>query len=665
MSGHVLVFITLMATSSASARNYCGEPVVRDGYVSSAVSKNIYGTHTPQVNGPGDPFSRNQPRYAIKPVDFNSAGTDFSPYEFNHGIVFVSSRSKKGDVQAGENSFLNLFHTVEMADGSFTEPKALNESNISAYHEGPVAFYEKGSKMIFTRNAFVKKSKLRDGSVTPLELARSQMTVDSKWSEPVPLVFASSEYSVAHPAINEAGTTLYFSSNMPGTLGQSDLFVAHFRNGAWTKPENLGAAVNTGGQEMFPFVYKDSLLFFASNGHGGEGGLDIFYFGLKDPARTIHRMEAPVNSPADDFGIFVGEGGNSGFFSSNRSGGAGEDDIYYFEEIQPFAYVQVFDSLSRGFISAAALTLHDGFRTSRRVNCDLAGKAAFRLSPVLAYNVSIDAPGYERKEIRIEPGMSKHDQNAPLRIYLQPLQSDRRGIVSAGLQTHNRTALSNVISFTSSPLDVDVSESVGVAPDDGPTEALDSASLLKVIVVEIINDLPAILIVKNDSIHVLKNASEGLLESRALNLSVEIPKGAKRHVYEEIIRKQISAQGYDIRRFLLIRSFFFDSGKTWVRNDACAQLDKIIEVMSVHRDVNLQMIFHSDSRGTEKFNLDLSKARAEEVSAYLEKGGIKKERIIAKFVGEGQLLNDCGDVADCDELLHQINRTAEFKFILQ
>lgn len=665
MSGRVLVFLTLMATSTASARSYCVEPVVRDGCVSSAVSENILGTWTSPLHGPGDPVSREQPRYAIKPVDFNSAGTDFSPYEFDNGIVFVSSRSKKGNVQAGENSFLNLFHTTEMTDGSFTEPKALNESNISAYHEGPVAFYQKGSKMIFTRNAFVKKSRLRDGSVTPLELAQSQMTVDRKWSEPVPLVFASPEYSVAHPTINEAGTTLYFSSNMPGTIGESDLFVAHFRNGAWTKPENLGAAVNTVGQELFPFLYKDSLLFFASNGHRGEGGLDIFYFGLKDPVRTIHRMEAPINSAADDFGIFVGAGGNSGFFSSNRSGGPGEDDIYYFEEIQPFAHIQVFDSLSRSFVSAAALTLHDGSGASRRVICDLAGKAAFRLSAVRSYDVSIDAPGYQSKEIRMTPGMWKSDQKAPLRIYVQPVQSDARRTVSSGLQTHDRTALTNVISFTSGPLDVDVSESVGVAPDDGPAEALDSASLLKVIVVEIINDLPAILIVKNDSIYVLKNASEGLLQSSELNLRVEIPQGAKRHVYEEIIRKQISAQGYDIRRFLLIRSFFFDSGKTWVRNDACAQLDKIIEVMSIHRHISLQMIFHSDSRGTEKFNLDLSKARADEVSAYLEKGGIKKDRIITKFVGEGQLLNDCGDLADCDELLHQINRTAEFKFIFK
>src|SRR5687768_14719226 len=209
MSGFVLVFLTLMASSSAMAGNYCCEPVVGDGDLFSAALENIRATPASAFSGPRDPVSKDQPHYAIKLVDFNSTGTDFSPYEFDNGIVFVSSRSKKGDVQTGENSFLNLFHTIEMADGSFTEPKPLNESNISAYHEGPVAFYQKGSRMIFTRNAFVKKNKLRDGSVTPLELAQSQMSVDGKWSEPVPLVFASPEYSVAHPTINEAGTTLY------------------------------------------------------------------------------------------------------------------------------------------------------------------------------------------------------------------------------------------------------------------------------------------------------------------------------------------------------------------------------------------------------------------------------------------------------------------------
>jgi outer membrane protein OmpA-like peptidoglycan-associated protein len=114
---------------------------------------------------------------------------------------------------------------------------------------------------------------------------------------------------------------------------------------------------------------------------------------------------------------------------------------------------------------------------------------------------------------------------------------------------------------------------------------------------------------------------------------------------------------------LLIRRFFFDSGKTWVRNDASAQLDKIIEIMHAYPQFKLEMTFHADSRGTDDFNLDLSKARAVEVTAYLTQSGIIKDRIHSSFVGESRLLMDCGDLSDCDELLHQINRTVEFKFI--
>ena len=132
-------------------------------------------------------------RYAVKPADFNSSGMDFSPCGFRDGIVFVSSRSKKGVVQAGEASFLNLFYTAEGADGSFSQPEPMNSANISSYHEGPVAFCRDGTRMIFTRNSFIRKSKVRDGSVSPLELAQSDMTAGGKWSEPVTLSFADQE----------------------------------------------------------------------------------------------------------------------------------------------------------------------------------------------------------------------------------------------------------------------------------------------------------------------------------------------------------------------------------------------------------------------------------------------------------------------------------------
>lgn len=616
----------------------------------------------------GERYMRDGSRYAVKAVDFNSSGMDFSPRAFKNGIVFVSSRSKKGVVQSSDESVLNLFYTMERENGTFLDPEPLNSARISAYHEGPVAFYENGTKMIFTRNSFVKKSRQKDGSINPLELAQCELADGGAWSEPKAIPLAGTGYSVAHPAMNEAGTALYFSSNMPGTIGQSDIFVSHLRNGEWSKPEHLGVEINTPGQEVFPFVYKDSLLFFASNGRGGLGGLDIFYCRLEGPDRTVYSMDAPLNSSSDDFGIFVEKGGMSGFFSSSREGGAGEDDIYYFEEIQSFVKVQVFDSLTRAFLSGADITLRDGSHARRIAASDLAGKAEFRLSPFGDYELTVIAGGYHPEVVQLKGSSFSQAENVPVRIYLKPLTQRSKQKSLTGVHTRDRSALTNVISFSSGPLDVDVvNESDASAKDSITQDIADSLSAprFQVIALEVINHLPSVFVVKHDTVHIFEALSESMLGNKSLNLEIEIPQGAQRHVYEEIIRKQINSQGYSISRFLLIRSFFFDSGKKWVRNDACAQLDKIIEVMVNHPGIKLQMTFHSDARGTERFNLELSKERAHEVAAYLAKSGIKSERIITKFVGESQLLNNCGDLADCDELLHQTNRTVEFNFIVR
>ncbi|MEX1240271.1 MAG: OmpA family protein, partial [Cyclobacteriaceae bacterium] len=583
-------------------------------------------------------------------------------------IVFVSSRPKKSNANAEAEDFLGLFYTEESEDGRFSAPEALDAGSVSTYHEGPVVFFENGNRKILSRNAFVKKSRIADGSVNTLSLAQSERMASGKWTDPVNLSFASPEYSVAHPALSADGKALYFSSNMPGTHGESDLFMSTYENGSWSAPRNLGVNINTPGQELFPSLYNDSILFFASNGHSGLGGLDLFACNLSSAELTVVNLGAPINSRNDDFGIFMEPGGSSGFFSSNRAGGAGADDIYYFEEIQPYAEIQLYDSLTRKYVRDAKLTLYTSGIIVGQTQTDLIGEAEFRLRPSQEYLLSISAPGYSPTQIKLTPALWPLNQQAEIKVYLRPLRSQAEMRASVGIHRRERSSVTNVISFTSSPLDVDLvadASSHAVALIDSVFVDSVSAPYLKVFAVEVVNNLPAIMLVKNDTIHELKGLSGSVMENPDLNVKIDIPRGAKRNDYEGIIREQITSQGYAISRFLLIRSFFFDSGKAWVRNDACAQLDKIIEVMLAYKEIDLEMIFHSDSRGTEAFNLDLSKARAEEVKMYLTQAGVKPERIITRFVGEGQLLNDCGDLADCDEMLHQINRTAEFKFLVR
>ena len=613
-------------------------------------------------------LEKNRSLYALKPVDFNSSGMDFSPFPYKKGIVFVSSRHEKGISHLGEEEFLSLYYTEESEDGTYLKPEVLNKESITSYHEGPTVFFDSENRKIVTRNSFFKKSKIRDGSTNTLELAQSDLSASGKWTEPVTLSFASSDYSVAHPAISSDGSTLYFSSNMSGTLGESDLFVSQYQNGSWSTPKNLGAKINSPGQELFPYLYNDSILFFASTGHSGLGGLDLYSCNLRSSDLTVSNLGAPVNSRSDDFGIFLESNGSSGFFSSNRPGGAGEDDIYYFEEIQQFAEIQLYDSLTRDFIRDAKLTLISGDLIVGRTESDLVGSTEFRLSPLREYKLTISHKDYKSSEVELTPSLWPVNQQAQIKIYLTPLQQRISAKLSAPVETRERAALTNIISFSSSPLDIDVVAETTSQPIDTVAVATgDSFSfpLLKVIVVEIVNDLPSIIVVKNDSIYDFNLISASVLENSDLNIKLDIPHGAKRNDYEKIISEQIYSQDYRISRFLLIRSFFFDSGKNWIRNGACAQLDKIIEVMVTYPQIDVQLIFHSDSRGKEAFNLELSKRRSEEVTTYLTRAGIEMERILSRFVGESQLLNDCGDLADCDELLHQINRTTEFKLIVR
>ncbi|MGC1243411.1 MAG: OmpA family protein [Chryseosolibacter sp.] len=611
-------------------------------------------------------YTKNSFLYNVRPVAFNTSAMDFSPYPYGNGIVFVSSRTQKGSGSDGE-AFLSLFYTEEAEDGSFSIPERLHEGSITSYHEGPAVFFNEDNKKILSRNSLIKKSKMKDGSAHPLELAHSERTPSGHWTEPVTLPFASPEYSVAHPAISSDGTTLYFSSNMPGSIGDSDIFISKLDNGAWSAPRNLGAKINTPGKELFPFLYQDSILLFASDGHAGLGGLDIFSFNLKTPDAVVSNFGSPVNTDSDDFGIFLEAEGSSGFFSSNRPGGSGSDDLYYFELRQPFVEIQVYDSLSRRPINHARIILESGGQWSRQTQTDFNGKTECRLNPFRKYQITIAAQGYLPAEIEMIPSPQQENQEA-IRVHLMPLKNTIHSTLSSALKTRSRRGLSNTVTFDSRPLDVDLEQETTRQPHDtlraAPPDSV-SLPMINVFAAEVINELPAVILAKGDSLFEFTSQGESLILQGDLELQLNIPRGAKRNDYEKILSEQIVSQGYAISRFLLIRSFFFDTGKTWVRNDASAQLDKIAELMHAYPQMDLQMTFHSDSRGTDEFNLRLSKARSLEVTEYLLMAGIEKERIHSSYVGESQPLKDCGDLSDCDELFHQMNRTVEFKFIIR
>ena len=203
------------------------------------------------------------------------------------------------------------------------------------YHESTSSFTNDGNTMYFTRNNYNKGKYREDKKGTnKLKIYRTYRK-EGVWTTPEELPFNSNEYSVAHPALSADEKQLYFASDMPGTHGQSDLYVVSIHSdGSFGEPKNLGKGINTESRETFPFVSKTGELYFSSDGHAGLGGLDIYVsqLGGEEAIGDVYNVGEPVNSPYDDFTFIINPDTNLGYFASNRPGGLGDDEESDFKD---------------------------------------------------------------------------------------------------------------------------------------------------------------------------------------------------------------------------------------------------------------------------------------------------------------------------------------------
>ncbi len=283
-------------------------------------------------------------RFEVENTSINTPFVEFGPAFFGKYIVFSSSRDtltfKKSIHQWNDQAFLDLFVVeYDSVNKSFSKSKKIASQLNSKFHESTPVFTKDGRTIYFTRNNFDEGKFGRDQKGTnKLKIFRSYKNTQGGWTIPQSLPFNSDEYSVAHPSLSENEKILYFSSDMPGGKGNSDIYeVAINADGSFGEPKNLGDRINTEGKETFPFVSINNDLYFSSDGHLGLGGMDVFVTKL-DPStkeeELVINIGKPVNSPKDDFTFIVNDTSKIGYFSSNRDGGKGEDDIYSFVQIE-------------------------------------------------------------------------------------------------------------------------------------------------------------------------------------------------------------------------------------------------------------------------------------------------------------------------------------------
>jgi outer membrane protein OmpA-like peptidoglycan-associated protein/tetratricopeptide (TPR) repeat protein len=287
-------------------------------------------------------IDENSGRYAIKNTGINTKMSDYGTAFFGDKILFSTSRDSTGFARVQtkwtNQGFTNFYVSERTQENDLTNAERFSRVINSKFHEDTPVFTKDLKTVYFTRNNFTNGKIGRDEKqVINLKIYKAVLN-DGKWDKVVELPFNSNAYSIAHPALSPDEKTLYFASNMPGTSGESDIFkVTILGDDQYGKPEKLSGGINTESRETFPFITPDNELYFASDGHQGLGGLDVFVTKIQSDGSVgeVVNVGAPINGPMDDFAFIIDNATRKGYFSSNRPQGKGLDDIYSFTENAP------------------------------------------------------------------------------------------------------------------------------------------------------------------------------------------------------------------------------------------------------------------------------------------------------------------------------------------
>ncbi|HKK69310.1 MAG TPA: OmpA family protein, partial [Bacteroidales bacterium] len=514
-----------------------------------------------------------EPEYIITNEEaFNSSNSDFGLIQFEDGFLITSDRIPE-NAKAGKNAtyewtgnpYLKIYSLETDASGTVERMSVIPELNHD-YHNGPAYFDAKTNTLYFTQTRLVKqKVKTKNPDPTAwfnegssiytnrLEIYTAEYA-DGNWKNISGFEHNNAaSYSTGHPVLSPDGNTLYFVSDMAGGYGESDIYYSEKQEtGEWGEPQNLGSTINTAGKELFPAFDSEGQLYFASDGHPGMGGLDLFESsGSKGNWSNPENLKFPINSPKDDFAIHFTEAGIMGFLASNRYGGQGNDDIYSFVYSPP---------------------------------------APTPTELVLAVTSSEKLNDGSMQSL---PGIN---------VQYQLIGSDEENSVPETSPGVYHTSVNCNESY----------RVTGTNPD------------------------------------YFSRAKEITTKCKTLNDTVFVDL-----VFEKIV----------IDKPIVIENIYYDYNKWNIREDAAVELDEIVRLLKDNPQIIIELGSHTDSRGTKKYNENLSQRRAESAVEYIISQGISQERITAKGYGEYQLVNACSDGVQCTEEEHQKNRRTEFKVI--
>jgi outer membrane protein OmpA-like peptidoglycan-associated protein/tetratricopeptide (TPR) repeat protein len=594
-------------------------------------------------------LSKDKGIYTIENLAINGPHSDFGPSFYTNGqIFFCSNREPLGRVRIKDDwtdaNFLQLYIGKPDANGNITTSELMkgHEPN-GRYHEGPADYNEKLQELYITRSNYKKRKAFTSSDKTvKLKLYRLvYLPNENRWGdeliEAVP--FNDREYSVAHAALTTDGQTLYFASDKPGGFGGVDLYKSiRDQSGNWGPPVNLGPTINTSGNEMFPFVADDGTLYFASNGHVGLGGLDVFSSTVsKDSVWSIpENLGYPINTNSDDFEYIIDKENKNGYFVSNRPGGQGDDDIYKFIRKGIEVCGLVYDAKTNDPIENAKVVMYEvkDEKGTKMTNKD--GNFCFTGSPKRVYKFVATKAGYLPNEVTVET----EDKPVSVKIPMVKEGGINLEVLVLDKKTREPIDLANVKLVNTG---TSKEEKQQTNADGKVYYSLDPNATYRI---EGSKDLPdpemKYLTVSTTT------STVGKVPPATLYVTLELEK----------VKKGVAIK---------IENIYYDLDKWFIRPDAAKELDKLVKVLQDNPTMEIELSSHTDCRATIKYNATLSAKRAEAAVQYVASRGISLSRMIAAGYGESRLVNKCACegtfVVPCTEEQHQENRRTEFKIL--
>ncbi|MFT4737390.1 MAG: outer membrane protein OmpA-like peptidoglycan-associated protein [Paraglaciecola sp.] len=563
-------------------------------------------------------------RYLIVPLPFNSDEADFGVMYYENGIAFVTSRNKrkwvKNDFNWDKSAFLDFYY-YNPSDTTKTLKKVTSLN--SSYHEGPGQVYHNGRKITFTRTNTTQFNVKRDKEgVSNLQLYFADRGKKGEdWINIRKFEHNSDAYSLGHPTISQDERVLIFASNKPGGYGGTDLYYATAQtDDKWSEPVNLGNTINTSADEFFPHL-KGNMLFFASDGWPGLGGLDIFSIIMQDSiaAGLPVNMGAPINGSRDDFGLIVSDNFRSGYFSSSREE---SDNIYRFDA---------------NFISLSGLVKN----LDSSISIDSA-------NVVIMTNAGTQELG----------GVTNGDGQYEFETTLNGefvLSAQKKGWVMANSLTINIETMTGGGSLDD--LFIYQPKIRFEFFDKSDSSTIEDVELLLTTFDSIIDvpnrDLSYTVIAGSE--YILKTVTNKYYARRDTFL---IAANAPEFKTLRIPLRKI-VQGESIR----LENVYYDLNSASLRPESQEELNKLLGFMNDNPGIVVELSAHTDSQGFAPYNKRLSQKRVESVTKYLTENGIDKQRLVSKGYGESKLVNNCSDGVKCSAEQHQENRRTEITIL--